>query len=106
MAISENIQRKAEAIDDERMANPNGPFPIAAEVQTKATNAILGGPEDWVEYVKMFADPGNPEELARLMPTENYQLRQPLAYLAANGMCGETTTGNLMNNVTVELDLA
>ena len=103
MAISEKIQKKAEDIDDERITNPNGPFPIAAEVQTKATNAILGGPEEWLEYVKMFA--ASPEELARLTPSEATEFRRPLAYLAANGMCGETTTGNLMNNVTVDLDV-
>ena len=108
MAISDNIQAKAEAIDNERINNPNGPFPIAREVQTKATKAILGGIGDWVDYVRLFADPASPAELARLVPTDGTtdDVRQlARAYLAANGMCGETTTGNLKNNVTVKLDL-
>ena len=106
MAISDNIQAKAEAIDDERIANPEGPFPIADEVQQKATKAILGGTLDWVSYVKLFAT--NPDELARLIPTDGTTdgvRQQARAYLAANGMCGETTTGRLKDNVTAKLDL-
>lgn len=106
MAISDNIQSKAEAVEDERANNPQGPFPIAREVQTKATKAILGGTLDWIEYMKLFAT--NPDELARLIPTDGStddDRQQARAYLAANGMCGETTTGILMNNVTIRLDL-
>lgn len=108
MAISDNVQAKAEAIDDERLNNPGGPFPIAQEVQQKAISAILGGTVEWIEYVRLFADPANPAELARLIPTDGTHndpvRREARAYLAANGMCGETTTGTLMNNVTVKLD--
>ena len=105
MAISDNIRKKAEAIEDERVNNPNGPFPIASEVQKKATDAILGGTGDWVTYVRLFAVNG--PELARLIPTDgttDHDRRQARAYLAANGMCGETTTGNLLQNVTIKLD--
>jgi len=105
MAISDNIQEKAEAIQNEIAANPNGPFPIAAEVQDKATKAILGGISEWVNYMQLFAK--STADLARLIPTDgtNDAVRQTArAYLAANGMCGDTTTGNLKNNVTIKLD--
>jgi hypothetical protein len=107
MAISDNIQAVAEKIRDE-VQNNNGVSDTAREVSAAATKAILGGTDDWVAYMKLFADPNNPAELARLIPTDGSTdpVRQTArAYLAANGMCTETTTGNLPNNVNDKLDL-
>ncbi|HJZ80570.1 MAG TPA: hypothetical protein VKD91_09495 [Pyrinomonadaceae bacterium] len=108
MAISERIQRIAETIADEVRNSPGNPSPTAQNLHQLATKAILGGIEDWVNYMKLFADPNNPAELARLIPTDGTtdEARQTArAYLAANGMCTEQTTENLQMRVTNNLDL-
>ena len=105
MAISTNIKDVADKIKQEIKEN-NGVSPTAQQVSKAATKAILGGTDDWVAYMKMFAK--SPEELARLIPTDGStddDSQTARAYLAANGMCTETTTGNLPNNVNDVLDL-
>lgn len=107
MAISDNIQAVADTIKAE-IQNNGGVSETARNVSLAARKAILGGTDDWVNYVKLFADPHNPAELARLVPTDGTtdDVRQTArAYLAANGMCTETTTANLPNNVNDILDL-
>ena len=109
MSIRDNIQEVSETIADE-IAN-NAPSQTALYVHKLATNAILGGPEDWVNYMKMFAK--TPEELARLIPlepdpedpTEREKLRSARAYLAANGMCTEMTTPHMDLRVTDDLNV-
>jgi len=106
MAISDNIQVIAERVADEVQNNP--PSQTAKDLHDLATKAILGGIEDWVNYVKLFADPNIPAELARLIPTDGTtddKHQAARAYLAANGMCTDLTTPNLMMRVTVDLDL-
>ena len=106
MAISDNIKAKAKKVKDEVAAG--GVSPTAQDLQKKATKAICGGTDDWVTYMKMFADPANPAELARLIPTDgsNDDVHQVArAYLVRNGMCTETTTGMLLDNVDLKLDL-
>ncbi len=108
MAISDKIQATAEKVKDEKSTSPNGISQTAQTLHQLATKAILGGIGDWVNYMKLFADPNNPDELARLIPTDGTtdDVRQTArAYLAANGMCTEATTGNLQMQVTKRLDL-
>ena len=108
MAISENIQVITERISDEINNSPDGHSDTAWTVHGLAMNAILGGIEDWVNYMKMFAN--SPAELARLIPTEIdpedkvEERRSARAYLAANGMCTEATTPNMQMRVTTDLD--
>lgn len=110
MAISNNIDAKINAIRQERIAfeesdEPKPGTPIGNEVEQKATSAILGGTQDWIAYVSLFAT--NDAELARLIPTDgtlDATRRKARAYLAANGMCGMTTGDNLKNGVTTDLD--
>jgi hypothetical protein len=108
MAISDKIQEIAEKVTDEVNANPGGKSPTAQNLHQLATKAILGGIENWVNYMSLFADPANPLELARLIPTDGTtdDVRQTArAYLVANGMCTEATTGNLQMRVNKDLDL-
>ena len=105
MAIRDNVQAKAHAIHQERLNSPNGPTPIADEVQHKAIKAITGGVEHWVAYMALFKT--NDAELARLIPTDGTSdgpRVKARAYLVANGMCGMGTTLHLADNVTITLD--
>jgi hypothetical protein len=111
MAISDNIDAKLNAMRQERIAfensdEPKPGTPVSTEVEQKATKAILGGTQDWVAYVSLFASDAT--ELGKLIPTdgssEDAKKRKARAYLAANGMCGMTTGDKLKNNVTTDLD--
>ena len=106
MSISQNIQDKADAIHAERQAIPaNQPHPIADEVRTKATKAIIGSKADWVAYMQLFAKTA--EELARLIPTDGSTddaRNQARAYLAANGMCAPGTGDKLLDSISTRLD--
>jgi len=109
MSIRDNIQEVSERVADEKLNNP--PSQTALLLHKLATNAILGGTEDWVNYMKMFAK--TPDELARLIPTypdpddeaERETLRSARAYLAANGMCTEMTTEHTDLRVTDTLNV-
>ena len=109
MSISAKIQLMAETVRDERDGSATGISPTARNLHRLATNAILGGIEDWVNYMKLFAD--NSDELARLIPYQDddpahqEERRTARAYLVANGMCTEATTGNLLMQVTQKLDV-
>lgn len=108
MAISDKIQEIAEAVTNEAHANPGGQSPTAQNLHQLAMKAILGGATDWVNYMKLFADAGNPGELARLIPTDGTtddERQTARAYLVANGMCTEATTGSLRMKVTNQLNL-
>jgi hypothetical protein len=103
MAISDNIKAKAKQVRDE--VDQDGVSPTALELHEKATRAIVGGIDDWVTYMQLFAT--NPAELARLIPTDgttddDHQAAR--AYLVRNGMCTETTTGMILDNVEDKLD--
>lgn len=105
MAISDNIKAKAKQVKDEVAAT--GKSPTAEMLQQKATRAIVGGIDDWIAYMQIFVDAGNPAQLARLIPTDGtsddvHQVAR--AYLVRNGMCTETTTGMLLDNVEDKLD--
>ena len=112
MTVRDNIRAKMAAIENERKGG--GPTPTADEVQNKAMKAILGGQNTrdpaaaWADYMRLFALPDKPEQLARLIPTDttiNDPDRQKArAYLVGNGVCGAGTTGLLDNNVTNKLD--
>lgn len=109
MAISNNIDAKVAAIILERDAqaeNPQAPTPVSNELSTKAIAAILGGTQDWIAFVSLFAT--NDTELAKLIPTDGSQgdsvKREARAYLVANSMCTMGTGQHLKNNVTAKLD--
>lgn len=113
MAISDNIQAKADAIHQEwleHQADPTKPTPIGDEVQSKAQAAIFGGTTnpDWTIYMSMFAS--NATELARLVPPvaapdPDPERLRARAYLVSNGMCGMGTTDTIAENVGTTLDL-
>jgi hypothetical protein len=106
MAISDNIKARAQAVIDERQT---GPSQTARELHDKAVKAITGGPADWVAYMKMYAgDPIDPDQLARLIPTDGTDdaVRQEArAYLVRNGMCLDDTTHMTIDHVDDKLDI-
>lgn len=107
MTVRKNIQAKMDKIQEEREASGNGSSATANHIQEMAVKAIMGGPADWVEYMRIYALPDKPEQLARLIPTDgtNDDDRQKArAYLVANGTCGAGTTGRLIENVTDALN--
>ncbi len=110
MTIRANIQAKVDQITQELAQNPAHPVsPTAQELQLAAMKAMTGGVDGWVAYMKMFADANNPAELARLIPTDGSHddddLQVARAYLVRNGMCTETTTTDLLDNVTNVLNV-
>jgi hypothetical protein len=110
MAISDNIKEKAAAIHDEFQKFQNGEIPdtpIATEVRTKSTQAILKGnkSKEWIDYMQLFAK--STAELDHLIPndgTTTDELQKRRCYLVANGMCSMGTTDQLPNNVGTRLD--
>ncbi|HEY0384681.1 MAG TPA: hypothetical protein VGC64_01655 [Pyrinomonadaceae bacterium] len=105
-SVNDKIQEIMIAIEAEK--NNGGPMPVADELKQKGVDAIMGGAQDWLEYMKLFAD--GPEALARLIPTDGTEYdpekRQARAYLVANSVCAPGTAGALADNVFDMLDYA
>jgi hypothetical protein len=107
MTIDDNIKEVRDKIRKERIEKQNNPAattPFSDEVQSKATRAILGGPADYVTYMKLFAK--TDAELARLIPTDgttDEPRQRARAYLVRNGMCGHGTGELLLDNVAGQL---
>jgi hypothetical protein len=106
------IRANVVAIRDQIQAEINSPNkPITNKVKAKALQAINGGAYEWVEYMKIFALPEKPQELARLIPTDGTggdgfeAMRDARAYLVAAGPCTPATVGNLEESVTDILDV-
>jgi len=106
MSIRDNIERVQNKILAEVTGDfPQGNGPIGGDVHRKAVKAITGGAADWVEYMKLFADPANPAELARLIPTDDTtgdDHQEARAYLVRNGVCLMGTNTDLMRNVKAD----
>lgn len=112
MAISFNILRKMEAIEDEieaRRLDPRAATPVSTELQDKVKAAMIGGRASaaWRDFMNLFAS--NAAELARLIPTDGTETdagkEKARAYLVANTVCTIGTTGLLIKTVTTKLDL-
>jgi hypothetical protein len=103
-SVNDKIQEIMIAIEAEK--NNGGPMPVADELKQKGMDAIMGGAQDWLEYMKLFAD--GPQALARLIPTDGTEYdpakRQARAYLVANSVCAPGTAGALADNVFDMLD--
>jgi hypothetical protein len=109
MAISDNVREITDRIDHEVNNNPPGPDGIRSDTARKvhglAMNAILGGMEDRVKYMMLYAK--TIDELARLIPTDGSnsdEQRAARAYLVANGMCTDDTTPHTQMGVGKVLD--
>jgi len=111
MAISDNVREITEKIDNEAndLNTPLGPDGIRSDTARKvhglAMNAILGGMEDRVRYMMLYAK--TIDELARLIPTDGSnsdEQRSARAYLVANGMCTDETTPHTDMGVGKALD--
>ena len=106
MTIRANIEAKILEIEAELITHPQGDGPKAKAVRDGAIAAILGGSEDWVAYMDIFAE--TPEELARLVPSDGTHAdpskREARAYLVANGVCAPGTTRGMLNKVEDRLD--
>jgi hypothetical protein len=104
MTVRDNIRAKMTKIQEELSNSGGTTSQTATELQDKAVKAILGGASEWVDYMRLFALPDHPEQLARLIPTEenvsDTARQKARAYLLANGTCGAGTTTRLDENVT------
>jgi hypothetical protein len=113
MPVSTKIAAKINQVQQERVAkmlNSATTTPNADDLQTKAIAAVLGGNSspEWEIYMKIFT--ADDTELNRLVPRPLNSDADPTrqkarAYLVSNGVCGIGTTGQLLNEVTVTLDL-
>lgn len=106
MTIRANVVAAADKIRAE-IGAANQPF--TKELKAKALKAILGGSKEWVEYMRLFAVPEKPQQLARLVPTDdssvNDSMNDARAYLVAAGPCTPDTVANMENAVTDILDI-
>jgi len=105
MAISDKIKAMSDKIKQE-IQTGGGVSPTARDLQKAAMKAMNGGVEGWVAYMKPFSS--NAAELARLVPTDgdaDPERQIARAYLVSNGMCTETSTGGLGDNVDKKLDI-
>lgn len=106
MTIRANIEEKI--LEMQKEVQKHGPKggELSQKVKEGAISAILGGKEERVAYMKIFAK--TPAQLARLIPsdgTENDpEKRIARAYLVANAVCAPGTTTGLTNNVFDILD--
>jgi hypothetical protein len=75
-------------------------------LKRKALDAISGGPQQWVIYMREFAK--TPEELARLIPTDGTEtdagMNDARAYLVAKAPCGTDTVTTFEAGITAILD--
>lgn len=106
--ISDNINAKAAAIDQETQAFQRGEIqdtPIANEVMQKGIQAILHGrPSDqWTTYMSLYAAPPDLDHLTTTTDPDPAR-EKARAYLVSNGICAMGTTKNLANNVGNRLD--
>jgi hypothetical protein len=112
MTIRENIQDVIDTMLQEQAVG-SGQSATANEVQRRARAAIFGGEgsPEWIQYMTLYAgSPVNPQQLARLIPTDgseaNPAMHEARAYLVANGMlCGVATTDLTDNHVTNEFEI-
>lgn len=80
------------------------------EVQRLSLAAVRNGQgsDAWREYMSLFVEADNPQQLARLMGTDNTgadpDMNDARAYLAADGACASTTVTNFGNGASVVLD--
>lgn len=90
----------------ETIINEGAGSPTAARLRRKALNAILGGSNEWVTYMREFAT--TPEELARLIPTDESHaddgMNDARAYLVAKAPCGTDTVTTFEQTITEVLD--
>lgn len=104
MSIIGNAKKVAAAV---AQGNVTGDT-FGGDVKAAATKAIFGGiqSQDWEDYMTLFAD--NAAQLQRLKGADAQAnvswVRDSIAYLAADGMCGATTTGIIANNLDARLD--
>lgn len=107
MNIKKTLDDLILKIDDE-MAKNNGHSDTADRLKDLSIKAILGGPGEWIEYMRLFEDKNDPAQLARLIPTDGSQVRGDMqvarAYLIAGGPCGPSTYKDLARTVTIVLD--
>lgn len=103
MSIRENIEEVQSAIEAERLVSPTGDSAIANALQIKAAAAIMGGENQWNDYMKGFAKTS--DEMAKLQPDTDDLPNSPknlaLAYLVGNGNCGPASPGGTQLIFTV-----
>jgi hypothetical protein len=100
MSIKDNvIEVREQILADEAYAR---------RIKTAALKAILGGNKEWVEYMRFFAKADKPQQLARLIPTDdthtNDAMQEARAYLVASAPCTPATVNNMVNAVGDVLD--
>lgn len=101
MTILANILEVKQQIIDE------GPGSQTAErLKRKALDAIMGGANEWVTYMREFAK--TPDELARLIPTDGTDnqadMNDARAYLVAKSPCGTDTVTTFERGISEILD--
>lgn len=119
MTIRESIEAVSELVRQQRASSGDHSSAKADELQNAAVAAICAGQgnpaakaltPEWEKYMRLFAgNSDNPQQLARLLPTDgthaDAKMQKERAYLVSNGICGANTTDDLADGgVTINLD--
>lgn len=100
MSIRSNIEDIAKLAENDAQ--------LSGEIQDQAMAALKfgQGSQEWETYMEQFSQ--TPEQLARLLATDNsanlIDMDIARAKLARNGTCGATTVGFLVEGIDDKLD--
>lgn len=84
---------------------------LNSEIQPLVLEMILSLIKDpkWMEFISHFVDNDNPDQIARLTLKDNLgndpYIKQTVAYLFTNSMCGGTTVDRLHEHIDNLLDV-
>ena len=101
MTINANIQAAKTKLE-------NNEQPFSDDLKELALRAIDGGVAEWIAYMRVFASPEKPQQLARLIPTDGShalgEMQNARAYLIAAATCTPDTVKHFDEGVTAILD--
>lgn len=108
MSIKENINKVKKQMLVEVVEATKPMCDKVSDLGLRAINEGKGSPP-WVEYMTMFADPGNEAQLKRLLGTDetanDNNMNRARAYLIADGPCTPDTVINFGKAASDILDL-
>jgi len=107
MSIADNIKKIKKLMLNEIGETSRPTCDLVSDLGLRAINEGKGSPP-WVEYMTLFADPGNKPQLDRLMAkdetADDKTMNRARAYLIADGPCTPDTVINFGKGASETLD--